>query len=58
MDSSTFKRFMATVDNILESQEDVDLTAAGKHPALRRFLTLVGVLSRTKQHDFSVATNR
>lgn len=29
IDSSSFKRFTATLDNILESLEDVDLTAAG-----------------------------
>lgn len=34
MDSSTFKRFTATLDNILENQEDVDLTAAGKPQVL------------------------
>lgn len=27
MDSSTFKRFLASVDNILENLEDVDLTS-------------------------------
>lgn len=30
MDSSTFKRFTASLDNILESLEDVDCTAMGK----------------------------
>lgn len=45
MDSSTFKRFTATLDNILENQEDVDLTAAGKHQVLHKFLTSVEVLS-------------
>lgn len=27
MDSSTFKRFLASVDNILENLEDVDFTS-------------------------------
>lgn len=30
MDSSTFKRFIASLDNILESLEDVDFTAQGE----------------------------
>lgn len=30
LDSSTFKRFSAALDNILENLEDVDLSAAGK----------------------------
>lgn len=34
LDSSTFKRFTASIDNILESLEDVDLTAAGEHETL------------------------
>lgn len=51
MDSSTFKRFTATLDNILENQEDVDLTAAGKHQVLHKFLTSVEVLSWKIQHD-------
>lgn len=29
MDSSTFKKFSANVDNILENLEDVDFTALG-----------------------------
>lgn len=29
MDSSTFKRFSTSVDNILENLEDVDLTSLG-----------------------------
>lgn len=31
MDSSTFKRFLASIDNILENLEDVDFTAMGKY---------------------------
>jgi hypothetical protein len=31
MDSSTFKRFSASVDNILESLEDIDFNAMGMH---------------------------
>lgn len=30
MDSSTFKRFLASIDNILENLEDVDFTTMGK----------------------------
>lgn len=30
MDSSTFKRFSSSVDNILENLEDVDFTQMGK----------------------------
>ena len=37
MDSSTFKRFTANVYNILESLEDVDLTAMGEDQALHSF---------------------
>lgn len=37
MDSSTYKRFMARLDNILENLEDVDLTAAGKLQTLLSF---------------------
>ena len=29
MDSSTFKRFLASIDNILENLEDVDFTTMG-----------------------------
>lgn len=31
MDSSTFKRFSASVENILDSLEDMDFTAFGKY---------------------------
>lgn len=31
MDSSTFKRFLASIDNILENLEDVDFTTMGKY---------------------------
>lgn len=34
MDSSSVKRFTASLDNILESLEDVDLAAEGKHQVL------------------------
>lgn len=34
MDSSTFKRFSASVDNILESLEDIDFNAMGMHYSL------------------------
>lgn len=37
MDSSAFKRFANSVDNILESLEDVDLTAEGKTEVLHSF---------------------
>lgn len=30
MDSSTFKRFLTSIDNILENLEDVDFTTMGK----------------------------
>lgn len=31
MDSSTFKRFLASIDNILENLEDVDFTTMGNY---------------------------
>ena len=31
MDSSTFKRFLASIDNILDNLEDVDFTTMGKY---------------------------
>lgn len=31
MDSSTFKRFLTSIDNILDNLEDVDFTTMGKH---------------------------
>lgn len=31
MDSSTFKRFTASVENILDNLEDMDFTAFGKN---------------------------
>lgn len=31
MDSSTFKRFLTSIDNILENLEDVDFTTMGKY---------------------------
>lgn len=39
MDSSTFKRFAASVDNILENLEDIDLTATGEHKMLHTLQT-------------------
>lgn len=32
MDSSTFKRFLTSIDNILDNLEDVDFTTMGKTP--------------------------
>lgn len=40
MDSSTFKRFTATFDNIVESLEDVDLTAAGECQGFEQVLDI------------------
>lgn len=37
MDSSSYKRFLANVDSILESLEDVDLAATGEHLLLQYF---------------------
>lgn len=37
MDSSTFKRFTASIDNILENLEDVDFTATGADFSLFNF---------------------
>lgn len=37
MDSSTFKRFLASIDNILENLEDVDFTAMGKYQSWLAF---------------------
>ena len=37
MDSSSVKRFTASLDNILESLEDVDIAAEGKHQVLCGF---------------------
>lgn len=51
MDSSTFKRFMASVDNILENLEDVDLTAAGKGPALHSFQSSWNLLRSWKNGE-------
>lgn len=31
MDSSTFKRFLTSIDNILDNLEDVDFTTMGKN---------------------------
>lgn len=42
MDSSTFKRFASSVDNILESLEDVDLAATGGYEA-QQVLKLPGI---------------
>ena len=47
MDSSTFKRFTASVDNIIESLEDADFSGAGKHemqfPKLLMFIQVVSL---------------
>lgn len=40
MDSSTFKRFSTSVDNILENLEDVDLTSLGKCAIVETLLHL------------------
>ncbi|XP_059830018.1 nipped-B-like protein isoform X2 [Hypanus sabinus] len=40
MDSSTFKRFMATVENILENLEDMDFTTLGEDDELPQELLL------------------
>lgn len=32
MDSSTFKRFLTSIDNILDNLEDIDFTTMGKTP--------------------------
>ncbi len=40
MDSSTFKRFSTSVDNILENLEDVDLTSLGKCANVQKLLHL------------------
>lgn len=32
MDSSTFKRFLTSIDNILDNLEDVDFTTMGETP--------------------------
>lgn len=36
MDSSTFKRFLTSIDNILDNLEDVDFTTMGKMPERTR----------------------
>lgn len=41
MDSSTFKRFTASMDNILESLEDVDLNGTGQHEVWLFFPSLL-----------------
>lgn len=41
MDSSTFKRFTASIENILENLEDMDFTAFGNISELFKMLTLV-----------------
>lgn len=43
MDSSTFKRFTASMDNILESLEDVDLNETGQQEVYQLFPSLLNM---------------
>lgn len=48
MDSSTFKRFSASVDNILENLEDIDFTALGTLLGWCRMLAVASVSGSLK----------
>lgn len=51
LDSSTFKKFTARVDHILENLEDVDPTAIGKHlPSVSTSVTLTISILTTFTH--------
>lgn len=55
MDSSTFKRFTASIENILDNLEDMDFTAFGKinlkHNLLVLCLAVCWLFQRIQKHD-------
>uniref|UniRef100_H0YUZ0 Nipped-B protein n=1 Tax=Taeniopygia guttata TaxID=59729 RepID=H0YUZ0_TAEGU len=48
MDSSTFKRFTASIENILENLEDMDFTAFGNISEIFKMLTLKNIQDGSK----------
>lgn len=51
MDSSTFKRFLASIDNILENLDDVDFTAMGKYQIRLAFENQMWILDHVMMND-------
>lgn len=49
MDSSTFKRFTASIENILENLEDMDFTAFGNMSEIFEMLPLIRNTRNTKK---------
>lgn len=49
MDSSTFKRFTASIENILENLEDMDFTAFGNASEIFKMLSPIRNARKTKK---------
>lgn len=49
MDSSTFKRFTASIENILENLEDMDFTAFGNMLEIFKMLSPIRNTRNTKK---------
>lgn len=56
MDSSTFKRFTASIENILENLEDMDFTAFGNMSEIFKMLPPI-INTRNKKICISVFSN-
>lgn len=54
MDSSTFKRFTASIENILENLEDMDFTAFGNISEIFKMLSPIRNTRNTKKKDVLV----
>lgn len=54
MDSSTFKRFTASIENILENLEDMDFTALGNMSEIFKLLPRIETQQKPKNLHFSI----
>lgn len=54
MDSSTFKRFTASIENILENLEDMDFTALGNMSEIFKLLPQIEMQQKPKNLHFSI----
>lgn len=54
MDSSTFKRFTASIENILENLEDMDFTALGNMSEIFKLLPQIETQQKPKNLHFSI----
>lgn len=54
MDSSTFKRFTASIENILENLEDMDFTALGNMSEIFKLLPQIETQQKPKNLHFGI----